>query len=214
MQTLTHLAVDGPAVMFVLGSTALLALVHTTITRARRWRAFSFSCAGRISMIRRDETAAVAADRDDKARIELVLETIRNVDPSVSVQVSGLSTRTPRLESSANAIGEAGARRTNHPLRYRLRDDVTGTMLVIGHATLVGTADVCSLRLEEPTVSREHATLHSTPRGLLVRDLDSTNGTLLDGEPVDPARSTVARPGQKIAFGAACFELLDGHPRS
>jgi len=209
MHTLTHLAADGTAVVFVLGSTVLLALAHTAVRRAGRWQAFR--CTGRISMVRRGEPAAVAADRDDETRIELLVETTRNVDPPA--QVYGLSTRTPRLESSAHPAGDPGAR-TSHLPRYRLRDDVTGTMLVVEQAALVGTADVCSLRLKEPTVSREHATLHSTPHGLLVRDLDSTNGTLLDGEPVDPARSMVARPGQRIAFGAACFELLDGQPRS
>jgi DNA-binding NtrC family response regulator len=45
----------------------------------------------------------------------------------------------------------------------------------------VGTADSNGLILTDPTVSRHHFTLQVTPEGVLLRDLDSTNGTTLSG---------------------------------
>jgi DNA-binding NtrC family response regulator len=44
---------------------------------------------------------------------------------------------------------------------------------------LVGTAEGAVLRVSDPTVSRYHVDFEATARGLLVRDLGSTNGTML-----------------------------------
>jgi transcriptional regulator with GAF, ATPase, and Fis domain len=44
-----------------------------------------------------------------------------------------------------------------------------------------GTGDECDLRLTDPSVSRCHVELQATEQGLLLKDLDSTNGTLLGG---------------------------------
>jgi DNA-binding NtrC family response regulator len=45
---------------------------------------------------------------------------------------------------------------------------------------LLGSAHVCDLRLSDPTVSRRHASLELSERGLLVTDLGSTNGTYIN----------------------------------
>ena len=47
--------------------------------------------------------------------------------------------------------------------------------------TFLGTASVCSLRIADPEVSGRHAALDLGPRGLRIRDLNSTNGTQVDG---------------------------------
>jgi two-component system response regulator GlrR len=55
-----------------------------------------------------------------------------------------------------------------------------GKRLVTAEASLtVGTAAQNALVLRDPGVSRHHLRLEVTPDGLLVSDLDSTNGTLL-----------------------------------
>jgi two-component system response regulator GlrR len=45
----------------------------------------------------------------------------------------------------------------------------------------IGTAEGNDLRLTDPAVSRHHCALAVTPRGVELRDLDSTNGTHLGG---------------------------------
>src|SRR5215472_9322573 len=45
---------------------------------------------------------------------------------------------------------------------------------------LVGTSPACELRLTDPEVSRRHAALDWTPRGLGLTDLGSTNGTFVN----------------------------------
>jgi hypothetical protein len=65
----------------------------------------------------------------------------------------------------------------------------------------------CDLVLENVTVSRRHAELHRGVSCWLLSDLDSTNGTRLNGWRV---RSPVAvRTGDKVSFGAMTFVLCD-----
>jgi DNA-binding NtrC family response regulator len=46
---------------------------------------------------------------------------------------------------------------------------------------LIGTSPVCTLRLTDPMVSRRHLQLEICDGGLRVTDLESTNGTMVDG---------------------------------
>ncbi|HAP74890.1 MAG TPA: transcriptional regulator, partial [Acidimicrobiaceae bacterium] len=62
----------------------------------------------------------------------------------------------------------------------------------------IGTAPGNDLVLEDHAVSRHHVTITSTPRGALVRDLGSTNGTKVNGVPVERA---YLLPGATISLG-------------
>lgn len=70
--------------------------------------------------------------------------------------------------------------------RYRLvvvqgPDRGRALELEAGDHKLVGQSPVCELQLTDPTVSRRHVSLEVDGRGLLVRDLDSTNGIFVRG---------------------------------
>jgi transcriptional regulator with GAF, ATPase, and Fis domain len=62
----------------------------------------------------------------------------------------------------------------------------------------IGTAEGNTLVLHDPSVSRFHCELLRGTEGLLLRDLDSTNGTFLDGYRV---REVFLRPGARIRVG-------------
>ena len=62
----------------------------------------------------------------------------------------------------------------------------------------VGSGIDNDLVLTDPTVSRVHAEVGRTPRGLVLKDLDSRNGTWLDGREVMQA---FLQPGDKFALG-------------
>jgi S-DNA-T family DNA segregation ATPase FtsK/SpoIIIE len=66
--------------------------------------------------------------------------------------------------------------------------------------TTVGRGAACDVTLTDPDVSRQHAYFTVTTAGITVRDLDSTNGTRLDGAVVDPDGSPVM-PGQLLRLG-------------
>ena len=58
-----------------------------------------------------------------------------------------------------------------------------------GQSLLVGTDESCQLRLSDSSVSRRHLELSGGgPEGYRLRDLDSTNGVVVDGLPVMEAR--------------------------
>ncbi len=52
---------------------------------------------------------------------------------------------------------------------------------------VVGTDATCDLVVDDPAVSRRHAEVSLTARGVLVRDLDSKNGTSIGGVPIREA---------------------------
>lgn len=59
-------------------------------------------------------------------------------------------------------------------------------------------------------VSGAHAVVHSTPRGIWLEDLDSTNGTQLNGKPVQRA---LLQHGDRIEIGRYALQfVVEGRP--
>ena len=85
---------------------------------------------------------------------------------------------------------------TNGAQRFRL---APGARLVVGRAP---TSDVV---IADPSVSRRHAELSATSGSVSLRDLDSANGTLVNG--VKSASSAIA-PGDVVTFGAVPFRAV------
>jgi adenylate cyclase len=69
----------------------------------------------------------------------------------------------------------------------------------------------CDLPLSDPTISRRHAELEAFEGSILVRDLDSTNGTFVNGERV---REALVPPGSRLAFGKVDFDVVEEAPVS
>ncbi len=61
----------------------------------------------------------------------------------------------------------------------------TGTDIPIKESiTIIGRDDDCHVRLDDPRVSTRHAMVYFASGEFRVRDLDSTNGSLLNGSPL------------------------------
>lgn len=76
------------------------------------------------------------------------------------------------------------------------------------HDTLsVGRLPSCDLVINDPSVSKEHATLrwHGPASTCCVKDLRSTNGTYLNGQPLTHTQEYVVRDGDLLRFGDADF---------
>lgn len=87
--------------------------------------------------------------------------------------------------------------RRPHQDRLRLpRDDSE-------HLYVLGRAPGCDLMLTDPTVSRNHAQLRHSPDGWVLTDLDSTNGTRVNGWRV--TKPEPVRPGDLVTFGSQAF---------
>lgn len=60
---------------------------------------------------------------------------------------------------------------------------------------------------EELGVSRLHASVHSTDKGVMLVDLASTNGTLLNQEQISPHRRYRVQNGDSIQFGRLLLHI-------
>lgn len=64
--------------------------------------------------------------------------------------------------------------------------------------TRVGRSPDADFTIDHPTVSRFHCEFHLSEAGVTIRDLDSSNGTFLENEPIHEAQLS---PGQTIRLG-------------
>jgi len=73
-----------------------------------------------------------------------------------------------------------------------------GKRVPLEHATVIGSEPGVDVRIDDPTVSRRHCVIEPTEERVIVRDLASTNGTLLNGVRVPTAE---LRPGLVLTLG-------------
>jgi hypothetical protein len=80
----------------------------------------------------------------------------------------------------------------------------TGRRVELGLEVAIGRQDT-DLVVEDPEVSRRHAVLRHSDGSVIVEDLDSTNGTFVNGERI---RSPIAvGPGDQIRIGRTTLEI-------
>ncbi|MBI2944324.1 MAG: sigma 54-dependent Fis family transcriptional regulator [Candidatus Wallbacteria bacterium] len=75
-----------------------------------------------------------------------------------------------------------------------------------GGAVRVGTEESSDLALSDPSVSGKHLVVAHRASGFVVRDLESTNGTSVDGVRVTEA---FLRPGSRIRAGRTVLEVVE-----
>jgi hypothetical protein len=69
----------------------------------------------------------------------------------------------------------------------------------------IGRSQENDIVIPDPNVSRRHATLSRADSGFIVEDLGSTNGTLLDGAPIDRER---IESGDELTFGQSTARFV------
>src|SRR5579863_5128216 len=93
---------------------------------------------------------------------------------------SGMSSRAIRTDTSARRHGEA--RVMKQPLRLRgISGDVKGKVWESESLLRAGRLGTLEIVLDDSSVSRRHAEVRNVENGWWVRDLDSTNGTYVNG---------------------------------
>jgi pSer/pThr/pTyr-binding forkhead associated (FHA) protein len=86
-----------------------------------------------------------------------------------------------------------------------------GKKLVLPDAdVIVGRDDDCQIRLATNDVSRKHCIIRSTPEGLVLRDLGSRNGTLVNDVRVEQERLLL--PGDRVRIGPILLEVPHARP--
>lgn len=74
---------------------------------------------------------------------------------------------------------------------------------------LIGSAAECDVVIDDACVSRRHAVLALTGRGFNVSDLDSTNGTFIDGARI---REAFLNGDREIGIGRSCVQVCFKKP--
>jgi FHA domain-containing protein len=94
-----------------------------------------------------------------------------------------------------------------------IREIATGQTRVLEPEHFVGrmSAPKCSQTLSHPQVSGLHAVLRWTGQGWELKDLNSTNGTYLDGRRIHPTGALKVGKGSRIGFGSRAeqWEIVD-----
>jgi hypothetical protein len=88
----------------------------------------------------------------------------------------------PSLESEGSWTDDS--RSTADDLATVTVGDNDHDVALQGQRVFVGRLDTCTIRLADANASREHAAFVHVGDGWAIEDLDSTNGTLVNGEPV------------------------------
>ena len=92
--------------------------------------------------------------------------------------------------------------------RYVLRGvsgPTFGRSFGVGGEMVLGRQTDCDVCIPTGEVSRRHARIKPGPDGVLVEDLDSANGTYINGKRV---RSGMLQPGEELALDTVRFMLL------
>lgn len=108
-----------------------------------------------------------------------------------------------RRVSGRRLRGGALAALTSNLRRLRASAPDAGILLALDwtgarEELLIGRHPACDVVVADDTVSRRHARLTFRDGGWIVQDLDSTNGTRLNGQRVGRCR---LRPGDQLALG-------------
>ncbi|MEZ5941281.1 MAG: FHA domain-containing protein [Planctomycetaceae bacterium] len=72
--------------------------------------------------------------------------------------------------------------------------------------TVIGRDENAKIRIASEEVSRQHCILTAEENGIRVKDLQSSNGTFIDGRPIK--NEAVLQPGQTLTVGPMTFRLL------
>jgi len=117
--------------------------------------------------------------------------------------------RSSNITQPAAEPHQSGSRIKAHPpiaASFRLRREAED-IDVPTPEWVVGRAVDCGLRLGGGLVSRYHARLRHCPEGLVVEDLGSRNGVLVNQVKITAA--TLLKHGDTIGIGLEVFELID-----
>ncbi len=74
--------------------------------------------------------------------------------------------------------------------------------------TLIGRSSKAEIQVDQESISRNHACITNTKRGVFIRDLESTNGTFVNDEAVQGEKAL--HNGDLVKIGRTIFKFIAG----
>ncbi|XCB29106.1 DUF3662 and FHA domain-containing protein [Arcanobacterium hippocoleae] len=114
----------------------------------------------------------------------------------------------PKGKLSVAAISKRGsvapATYSNPSVQNPIIEIGTDRYLLTGSVTTIGRGSSCDITLDDPGISRKHLEIRVTPNGVIARDLDTTNGSFVEGHRITAATlvdgNTITIGRTKIMF--------------
>jgi len=88
----------------------------------------------------------------------------------------------------------------------QIEDEGNVSELGIEDRAVIGRMPECTVQLKEPHASRKHAVIYRHGEDWYIRDLDTRNGTFVNGRKIQDQK---LNPGDVVAIGRATLKLLD-----
>ena len=130
--------------------------------------------------------------------------------PSLDDSVGATSPERPELRTGAllglRVVG------TDAVLSLLGRTNYTLGIAIEGQA-VIPDIDLGPFNAYDQGVSRIHAELQLTPEGLFIIDLDSANGTHVNGQRLEAIKATQVRHGDLIQLGGLDLQLISRYQR-
>lgn len=114
-----------------------------------------------------------------------------------------MDTSQARADNSPPAAGAAAS-------LLPLADGKQQAISLRAEHTTIGRAAECDFVLDDPRISRQHATITRDGRHHHVRDAGSLNGTFVNGRRVLADTATRLHPGDELRFADLRFRFLSG----
>ncbi len=114
-----------------------------------------------------------------------------------------MDTSQARADNSPPAAGAAAS-------LLPLADGKQQAISLRAEHTTIGRAAECDFVLDDPRISRQHATITRDGRHHHVRDAGSLNGTFVNGRRVLADTATRLHPGDELRFADLPFRFLSG----
>ena len=116
----------------------------------------------------------------------------------------------PREQKEIKEAREKEVKEKITPDYYLLPEDhPTASVKLIRLTSILGRDEACDLVIENTQISRRHCLLDVTVRGLFVRDLDSTNGTFVNGRFIHEG---YVNAGDRLTFGTYTVTVQKEQP--
>ena len=74
--------------------------------------------------------------------------------------------------------------------------------------TVIGRSSASDIPVDQESISRSHARISNTTRGVFIEDLESTNGTFVNDEPVEGQKALYN--GDLVKIGRTIFKFIAG----
>ena len=92
-------------------------------------------------------------------------------------------------------------------LYFRQGDETWQEFILEEGESIVGRGKECDLKIDDKEISRYHLKLLKSGDDIWVMDMDSINGTRLDGELIQARRQVPVRVGQEIQIGNVVLKI-------